>query len=138
MPKKLKKIPLFRDEERERVFWATHDATDYYHLAGARRVVLPNLKPSTETISLRLPSGLLADLKVLANRLDVPYQSLLKVFLAERVDRELRADRAPAELAAMIREPEPPYGGAPPGTHRPATRPRKAARRPASPGKPRR
>ena len=123
MPRKLKRIPTFRDEEAERAFWASHDATEYLDLSRARRVVFPNLKPSTETISLRLPAGLLADLKVLANRMDVPYQSLLKVYLAERVDQELRAGRESGELASMIREPEPPYGDAPPGTHRQRKRP---------------
>ena len=118
MAKKLKPIPSFRDEEQEQEFWATHDFSDYFDLAKSRRVAFPNLEPSTETISLRLSASLLNDLKILANRLDVPYQSLLKVYLAERVDRELRSDRAPEELAAMVREPEPPYGTAPRGTHR--------------------
>jgi predicted DNA binding CopG/RHH family protein len=130
MPRKLKKIPRFRDEEAERAFWSSHDATDYYDVAGARRVVLPNLKPSTETISLRLPSNLLADLKVLANRMDVPYQSLLKVYLAERIDRELAGDLSAADPASLIREPEAPYGDAPKGTHRRAARPARPARKP--------
>jgi predicted DNA binding CopG/RHH family protein len=115
-------IPTFRSEDEEREFWATHDSTDYVDWTKAQRVVFPNLKPSTETISLRLPAGLLADLKVLANRMDVPYQSLLKVYLAERVHQELRRDRTPEQLAAMVREPEPPYGKAPVGTHRPVKR----------------
>src|SRR5262245_24489670 len=80
-----KQIPEFRDERREREFWETHDTTDYVDWSGARLVRFSNLKPSTTTISLRLPSPLLADLKALANKRDVPYQSLLKVFLAERV-----------------------------------------------------
>ncbi len=129
MPKKLKPIPTFRDEDEEREFWATHDATDYFDWSRAERVVFPNLEPSTETISLRLPASLLADLKVLANRLDVPYQSLLKVYLAERVHEELRRDRTPEELASTIREPEAPYGRAPEGTHRPGSPPRKQASR---------
>lgn len=118
MPKRIQPIPTFPDEDAEREFWATHDLTDYFDLSKARRVVFPNLKPSTETISLRLPAGLLADLKVLANRMDVPYQSLLKIYLAERVARKLRRDRTPEELATMVREPEAPYGEAPAGTHR--------------------
>lgn len=130
--KKLARIPRFADEDAERDFWATHDVTDYIDAASFQRVTFPNLKPSTETISLRLPAGLLADLKVLANRLDVPYQSLLKMFLAERVHLELRKDRTPAELASMVREPEPPYGVAPVGTHRA----RGAVRKNASPAKP--
>jgi len=117
--KRLKPIPKFDSEDAEREFWATHDTTEYFDWSKARFVSFPNLKPSTETISLRLPAGLLADLKVLANRMDVPYQSLLKVYLAERVDRELRRDVTPEEAASLVREPEAPYGSAPPGTHRP-------------------
>src|SRR5687768_8785434 len=115
--RRLKPIPKFRSEEEERRFWATHDSADYVDWSQARRAVFPNLKPSTETISLRLPASLLADIKVLANRMDVPYQSLLKVYLAERVHDELRRDRTPEELASMVREPEVPYGRAPKGTH---------------------
>ena len=114
-----KRIPTFRDEETEREFWARHELADYFDLARVPRVVFPNLRPSTETISLRLPAGLLADLKVLAHRLDVPYQSLIKIYLAERAARELARGRSAAELAATVREPEAPYGAAPPGTHRP-------------------
>jgi len=91
-------------------------------------MVFPELRPSTESISLRLPASLLADLKVLAHRLDVPYQSLMKVYLAERVERELRRGRNAAELAATVREPEAPYGVAPPGTHRGGDSRRTAAR----------
>ncbi len=121
MPKKLKPIPEFRSEDEEREFWATHDATHYFDWSRAWRAVLPDLEPSTETISLRLPGSLLADLKVLANRVDVPYQSLLKLYLADRVRQEFRRDRTPEELATTLREPEAPYGAAPPGTHRPKT-----------------
>src|SRR5438552_10133790 len=81
-------VPTFRSEAQERRFWETHDASPLVDWSKARVAVFPNLKPSTETISLRLPSALLAELKALANKRDVPYQSLLKVFLAERVDRE--------------------------------------------------
>jgi predicted DNA binding CopG/RHH family protein len=88
----LKPIPTFRSEDEEREFWATHDTVDYVDWSRARFVTFPNLKPSTETISLRLPAALLADLKILANRRDVPYQSLLKVFLAERLRHERTAD----------------------------------------------
>jgi len=91
--KKLKAVPIFRSEAEERTFWETHDTTDYLDWSQARVAVFPNLRPSTQTISLRVPAGLLADLKVLANKRDVPYQSLMKVFLAERVVRE-RALRA--------------------------------------------
>jgi predicted DNA binding CopG/RHH family protein len=86
-----KALPTFRSEAEERRFWETHDTTPYVDWSTARPARFPNLKPSTETISLRLPAGLLADLKALANKQDVPYQSLLKVFLAERVAREWRS-----------------------------------------------
>ncbi len=128
MARKLKPIPRFRDEGDEREFWATHDATDYFDWSKGRRGVFPNLKSSTETISLRLPAGLLADLKVLANHMDVPYQSLLKVYLAERVAEELRRGRSPRELASLVREPEPPYGSAAPGTPRAMPKPRRTKR----------
>ncbi len=94
--KPLKPIPKFRSEAGERLFWETHDTTEYVDWSQARLGVFPDLKPSTETISLRLPASLLAELKALANKRDVPYQSLLKLFLAERVARE----RA-GELGAM-------------------------------------
>jgi predicted DNA binding CopG/RHH family protein len=119
-----KQIPAFRNAAEEREFWATHDSTDYVDWSQARRVAFPNLKPSTETISLRLPDTLLTDLKVLANRMDVPYQSLLKVYLAERVHAELRRGLEPEALASLIREPEAPYGSAPQGTHRRPRKPR--------------
>ena len=95
-PKILKAIPSFRSEAAEREFWATADSTDYFDWSTARRAVFPNLKPSTATISLRLPQGMLDELKVLANQRDVPYQSLLKVFLAERISVERRP--APRKL----------------------------------------
>lgn len=88
-------IPSFDSEAEERAFWQEQDTADYVDWSGAERVRLPNLKPSTATISLRLPEGMLEELKVLANQRDVPYQSLLKVFLAERLaaerDRKRRA-----------------------------------------------
>jgi len=85
-----KRIPTFKNEDAEREFWATHDSTEYIDWAKAKRAVFPNLKPTTRTISLRLPESIIAALKVLANKRDVPYQSLLKVFLAEKVEEELR------------------------------------------------
>lgn len=84
----LEPIPSFRSEAEERDFWETHDTADYLDWSRAAVGVFPDLKPSSVTISLRLPASLLVELKVLANRRDVPYQSLLKVFLAERIDRE--------------------------------------------------
>lgn len=90
MPKK--KIPRHRSEEREREFWSENDSADYVDWSKGKRVRFSNLKPSTKTISLRLPESLLEELKLLANKQDVPYQSLLKIFLAERIRDEL--DRA--------------------------------------------
>jgi predicted DNA binding CopG/RHH family protein len=83
-----KKIPEFKDEDQERKFWATADSTEYVDWQAGTRKKLVQLKPSLKTISLRLPVSMIEDLKVLANRRDVPYQSLLKVFLAERLARE--------------------------------------------------
>jgi predicted DNA binding CopG/RHH family protein len=88
------RVPSFKTEDEERTFWATHDSTDFVDWAKAKQAVFPNLKPSTKTISLRLPESIIAALKVLANQRDVPYQSLLKVFLAERVAQELRHGHA--------------------------------------------
>jgi len=85
-----KTVPDFRTENDEREFWATHDSTEYVDWSSARRVKLPNLKPSLRTISVRLPVSMIQDLKILANQRDVPYQSLLKIFLAERLARERR------------------------------------------------
>lgn len=88
--KKFRKIPRFKNEDEERKFWVTHDSTEYVDWSKAERVVFPNLRPSTESISLRLPAYLLARIKQLANFKDVPYQSLIKIFLAERVAKELK------------------------------------------------
>ena len=88
-------IPAFRSEAEERRFWETHDTNPFVDWSKARVAVFPDLKSSTETISLRLPAALLAELKALANKRDVPYQSLLKVFLAERIARETAAGSAP-------------------------------------------
>ena len=85
----MKKIPRFKNEDEEREFWATHDSADYIDWNKAKKVVFPNLKPSTKTISLRLSKSLLDELKFLANKKDVPYQSLMKVFLAEKVQEEI-------------------------------------------------
>jgi predicted DNA binding CopG/RHH family protein len=88
--KSLKPIPKFESEDEEREFWATHDSADHVDWSQAKRASFPHLKPSTRTISLRLPESLIENLKMLANKRDVPYQSLLKIFLAERVEQELR------------------------------------------------
>ena len=85
-----KQIPKFKTEDEEREFWSKVDSTDYVDWSKGKRVVFPNLKPSVKTISLRLPEALLEELKMLANKKDVPYQSLLKVYLAEKVGEELK------------------------------------------------
>ena len=92
----MKKIPDFASEDEERRFWADHDSTEFVDWAGVRPVVLSNLRPSTRTISLRLPEHMIEELKLLANKRDVPYQSLLKMFLAERIEDELRGPRKKA------------------------------------------
>lgn len=86
----MKELPEFKTEEEERQFWADHDSTEYVSWSEAKRGVFPNLKPSTKTISLRLPESMLEELKLLANKNDVPYQSLVKVFLSERIESELQ------------------------------------------------
>ena len=86
MRKRLKPIPTFRSEAEERRFWESHDSTDYVDWSKAERVRFPNLKPSTTAISLRIPLTLLERIKVEANKRDVPYQSLIKTWLAEKVD----------------------------------------------------
>ena len=87
--KNLKQIPEFKNDEEERTFWLTHDSTEYVDWSKARKAVFPNLKPTYKSISLRLPSYMLDEIKLLANKKDVPYQSLMKVFLAEKVKEEL-------------------------------------------------
>lgn len=87
MSKKLKPIPSFRSETEERKFWETHDSAEYLNWDLAERARLPNLKPSTTSISLRLPVSLLDQIKIAANRRDIPYQSLIKAWLAEKVER---------------------------------------------------
>ncbi len=82
---KLRPIPAFKSEAEEGKFWKTHDSTEYIDWSKAERVRFPNLKPSTTAISIRLPLGLLEQIKIAANKRDVPYQSLIKVWLAEKV-----------------------------------------------------
>lgn len=82
---KLKAVPSFKSEAEERKFWETHDSSDYVDWSKAERVRFPNLKPSTTAISIRLPSDLLERIKVAANKRDVPYQSLIKMWLAEKI-----------------------------------------------------
>jgi predicted DNA binding CopG/RHH family protein len=85
MKKPLKAVPRFATESEERAFWETHDSSDYLDWTQAQRAVLPNLKPTTKTISLRLPQHLLDSIKAAANARDVPYQSLIKVWLQEKL-----------------------------------------------------
>ncbi|MCX5817472.1 MAG: BrnA antitoxin family protein [Proteobacteria bacterium] len=86
-----KKIPQFKSENEERAFWQTHDSTEYVDWKKAERITLANLKPSAKAISLRLPESMLEELKLLANKRDIPYQSLVKVFLSDRIEQELAA-----------------------------------------------
>jgi predicted DNA binding CopG/RHH family protein len=88
MSKKLKTIPKFQNEAEERRFWEAHDSTDYVDWSKAKRMRFPNLKPSTTSISLRLPVALLDRIKIAANKRDVPYQSLIKTWLAEKTDEK--------------------------------------------------
>ncbi len=84
-----KRVPRFSSEVKEREFWSKEDSTDYVDWKRGKRAIFPQLKPSLKTISLRLPELMLEQLKLLANKRDVPYQSLLKIFLAERLEEEL-------------------------------------------------
>ena len=87
MSKKMKTIPKFKNESEEREFWESHGSTPYLDWSKAERPRLPNLKPSSTSISLRLPIGLLERIKIAANKRDVPYQSLIKTWLADKVDQ---------------------------------------------------
>lgn len=85
MTKQSKPIPKFANEARERAYWEVHDSTDHLDWSKARKATMPNLKPTTKTISLRLPQHLLDSIKTAANARDVPYQSLIKVWLQEKL-----------------------------------------------------
>jgi predicted DNA binding CopG/RHH family protein len=87
----MKKIPEFKNEDEEREFWKEHDSAEFIDWTKAEQLVLPKLKPSIKRISLRLPESMLDELKLLASKQDVSYQSLLKIFLAERIAKELGA-----------------------------------------------
>src|SRR5213595_1493017 len=101
--KRLKKIPKFKEEDAEREFWSEADSTEYIDWSKAKRIVLPNFRPTLRTISLRLPESMIAELKLLANQRDVPYQSLLKMFLAERINEERSGERAARNSSARKR-----------------------------------
>lgn len=90
-----KKIPKFKNEDEERDFWSKHDSSEYLSWKNAERVLFPNLKPSTRSISLRLPESLLDALRQLANERDVPYQSLIKMILQERIEQDFKARHIP-------------------------------------------
>ncbi len=90
---KKKRIPKFMNEDEEREFWASHDSTDYIDWSEAKEVIMSNLKPTLKTISIRLPEIMIEELKLLANKRDVPYQSLMKLFLSERVEQEFHKAR---------------------------------------------
>lgn len=91
--RKLKRVPKFKSEKEEFEFWSTHDSTEYVDYSKAKRMLLSKLKPSTRTISVRLPESLIEHLKLLANKRDIPYQSLLKMLLIEKVEEELRTTK---------------------------------------------
>lgn len=93
MSNKSKDIPVFNSEDEERAFWAEADSTEYVEWEKAEAVIFPGLKPSTKSISLRLPEIMLDEIRAIANKRDVPYQSLIKIFLRERIDQELKQYR---------------------------------------------
>lgn len=88
MKKRDKTLPKFKDEDEEREFWATHSPLDYFDAENLKKASFPKLKPSLKSISIRLPEGMLAELKILANKKDVPYQSLAKIYLARQIALE--------------------------------------------------
>jgi predicted DNA binding CopG/RHH family protein len=90
-----KRIPKFKDEDKERDFWSENDSSEYLNWKSAEPVLFPNLKPSTKAISLRLPESLLDALRQLANERDVPYQSLIKMFLQERIEQDFKSRHLP-------------------------------------------
>jgi len=90
MKKNLKKIPKFKTEDEERKFWAEVDSTEYIDWSKSEILTLPKLKPSTKTISLRLPESMLDEIRTIANKHDVPYQSFIKIILKEKIDAELK------------------------------------------------
>lgn len=92
---KLKPIPNFKTEDEERDFWATHDSLDYFDWSKAEQAIFPNLKPTRTPISLRLSNSLLTQIKLIANKKDLPYQSLIKHYLNEAVERDLKKTLSP-------------------------------------------
>lgn len=90
MKRELKRVPKFKDEGEELAFWSKRSSSNFIDWSKSKRVIFPNLKPTSRSISIRLPVSLLERLKFLANKKDVAYQSLIKLFLGERIDKELR------------------------------------------------
>jgi predicted DNA binding CopG/RHH family protein len=88
MKKVHNRVPQFKNEDEEREFWATHSPLDYFDRSNFKRASFPKLKPSLKSISIRLPEDMLAELKILANKKDVPYQTLAKVYLAKQIALE--------------------------------------------------
>jgi len=108
MNTQLKNKPVFRTEDEEREFWANHSPLDYFNISAAKRAAFPNLRPTLRSISIRLPADMLDDLKVLANKRDVPYQSLAKLYLAWGIKAERRTPRTeslPNNTAERIARP---------------------------------
>ena len=95
MEKPNRKIPKFKNEDEEREFWATHSPLDYFDTGDIKKASFPKLKPSLKSISIRLPEDMLAELKILANKKDVPYQSLAKVYLARQIALERSSPNIP-------------------------------------------
>ena len=93
MKKKLKELPKFKSEDEEREFWSENDSTDFVDWDDAETVILPKLKPTTRTISLRISASMLDKIRLVANKRDIPYQSLIKSFLQERIDEELKLSK---------------------------------------------
>jgi predicted DNA binding CopG/RHH family protein len=98
MPRRLKPVPKFASEAEERRFWESHDSTEYVDWTSARPVTFPNLRPSTKTISLRLPEDVLDAIRNHARKLDVPYQSLMKLWLAEKASQIAQPPAATPKL----------------------------------------
>jgi predicted DNA binding CopG/RHH family protein len=91
-----KRVPKFKNENRERDFWSENDSSEYLNWKSAERVLFPNLKPSTKAIILRLPESLLDALRQMANERDVTYQSLIKMFLQERIEQDFKSRHLPS------------------------------------------
>ncbi|SPD73709.1 conserved hypothetical protein [uncultured Desulfobacterium sp.] len=88
MKSKVSKIPKLKNEDEEREFWATHSPLDFFDSKESKPVLFPNLKPSLRSVSIRLPEAMVAELKILANKKDIPYQSLAKIYLARQIALE--------------------------------------------------